>query len=157
MNPETSQSDNRCEDSNSQSKILHFKQCKQSSVVKPRGAWFHCLLQDSIICKMVSYMGIKSSPWALELCQLDPPLAKAWLWAGINTWLCMEWSWLHMECSQLFSSPDPGRNSEYSVFKDCTLQERFFVSFSILCFSNCVFSTPPIKIPEKCHCKLFFK
>lgn len=91
MNPETSQGDDRCEDCNSQSTILHFKQCNQNSVIKPTVAWFHCLLQDSIIFRMVSYMGIKGSPWVLKLGQLNPPLNESCLQVGINTWLCMEW------------------------------------------------------------------
>lgn len=43
-------------------------------------AWLCCLLQDSIVCKLASYMQIKSSPWALALGQLDPPLSKALAW-----------------------------------------------------------------------------
>lgn len=91
-------------------------------------AWFHCLLQDSIVCKLASYMQIKNSPWALALCQLYPPSSKARLWVEIS-------AWFHMErvVSALSSSgpTDLSRNSEHSVFKDCTSRR---VSF---CFGLC--------------------
>lgn len=125
MNPGPSQGDDRCGNCNSKNKILHFKQCNQNTAIKTV-AWFHCLLQDSIVCKLVSHMQIKSSPWVLVLCQLNPPLSKTGLRVS---------AWLHMErvvsaLSYLFPT-DSSRNLEHSVFEDC---RRVFL---LVCFLLC--------------------
>lgn len=95
-------------------------------------AQFHCLLQDSIVCKLVSYMQIKNSPWALAFCQLNPPSSKAGLWVGISAWLHM------VRVVSALSSLDPtdlSRSSEHSLFKDCTLQESEFLFCFVFCAS----------------------
>jgi len=96
--------------------------------------WFHCLLQDSIVCKLVSYTQIKSSPWALALCQLAFPLSKAGLWVGVSAWLHIERA---VSALSHLVSTDPSRNSNALCLRIASCRRDFVLyCTSVIGLSN---------------------